>query len=119
MLFKGNKALERGRFQKVAIEDAVEFNCTMQDPRIEVYACSIGFIGQNRAEQVKITQLLLEYFKYANVALEDNLKELTKYSQNNLVINIVEGKALPYQLLYSLLEAKLVVLQKYLAKFIK
>ena len=45
MLFKGNKVSERGRFQKVATEDAAEFDCIMQDPRIEVYACSISFIG--------------------------------------------------------------------------
>ena len=79
---------------------------------------SISLVVQNRAKQAKIAQLLLEYSNFTNIALEDNLKELTKHSQTNLAINIVEGKVLPYQLLYSLLEAKLVVLQKYLAKFI-
>ena len=118
MLFKGNKVSEGGRFQKVAAESALEFNRTMRDPRTEVYACSVGFVAQNEAEQVEMTQLPPEYSDFADVASEDDSKELAAHSWNNLAINVAEGKVPPYQPLYSLLEAELVVLQKYLAEYI-
>jgi hypothetical protein len=101
----------------VATESATEFNRTMRDPRTEVYACSVSFVAQSGAEQVEITHLLLEYSNFADVALEDNSKELAAHSRNNLAINVAEGEVPPYQLLYSLLEAELVVLRKYLAEF--
>jgi hypothetical protein len=58
-----------------------------------------------------------EYSNFANIASEDDSKELAAHSQNNLAINVAEGEVPPYQPLYSLLEAELVVLRKYLAKF--
>ena len=119
MLFKGNKVSERGRFQKVATEDAAEFDRTMRDPRTEVYACSVGFVGQNGAERVEMTQLPPEYSEYADVASEDDSKELAEHSRNDLAINIAEGEAPPYQPLYGLSEAELVVLRKYLAEFME
>jgi hypothetical protein len=80
----------------VAAEGAVEFDRTMRDPRTEVYACSVSFVAQNRAEQVEMTNLPPEYSNFADVALEDNSKELTVHSRNDLVINIAEGKVPPY-----------------------
>jgi hypothetical protein len=96
MLFRGNKVLERGRFQKVAAESAAEFNRTMRDPRTEVYACSVSFVAQNGVERVETTSLPLEYSDFADIASEDNLKELAAHSQNNLAINVAEGEVPPY-----------------------
>jgi hypothetical protein len=119
MLFRGNKVSERGRFQKVAAESAAEFDRTMRDPRTEVYACSVSFVAQNGAERVETTSLPPEYSDFANVASEDNSKELAAHSRNNLAINVAEGKVPPYQPLYGLSEAELVVLRKYLAEFMQ
>jgi hypothetical protein len=119
LLFRGNKVSERGRFQKVAAEGAAEFDRTMRDPRTEVYACSVSFVAQNGAEQVEMTNLPPEYSDFADVASEDNSKELAVHSRNDLAINIAEGEVPPYQPLYGLSEAELVVLRKYLAEFMQ
>jgi hypothetical protein len=68
----------------------------MRDPRTEVYACSISFVAQNRAERVKTTSLPPEYSDFADVASEDDSKELAAHSQNDLAINVAEGKVPPY-----------------------
>ncbi len=118
MLFKKNKAKNIALFQKVATEDAKEFKRTMRNTNADVYTCVINFVGQSSVEEAIIGYLLLQYSKFANIALEDYSKELTKHSLHNLAINLVEDAVLPYCLLYRLLEAELVVLQKYLANFI-
>ena len=76
-------------------------------------------MGQNGAERVEMTQLPPEYSEYADVASEDDSKELAEHSRNDLAINIAEGEAPPYQPLYGLSEAELVVLRKYLAEFME
>jgi hypothetical protein len=119
MLFRGNKVSERGRFQKVAAESAAEFDRTMRDPRTEVYACSVSFVAQNGAERVETTSLPPEYSDFADVASEDDSKELAAHSRNDLAINVAEGEVPPYQPLYGLSEAELVVLRKYLAEFMQ
>ena len=63
----------------------------MCNPRADVYACVIGFVGQIRQEHPIVVNLLLQYSKYANIALEDNSKELASYSLNNLPINLVDS----------------------------
>jgi hypothetical protein len=91
----------------------------MRDPRTEVYACSVSFVAQNGAERVKTTSLPPEYSNFADVTSEDDSKELAAHSRNNLAINVAEGEVPPYQPLYSLSEAELVVLRKYLAEFMQ
>jgi hypothetical protein len=45
MLFRGNKAKDKAKFQKTAMEDAEEFERTMRDPSVDVYACLVSFVG--------------------------------------------------------------------------
>ena len=117
MLFKGTKASEGAKFQKVAIEDAKEFDRTMRDPRADVYACIVGFVGQIGREHPMVVDLPPQYSEYADVASEDDSKELAGHSSNDLPINLVDGAMPPYQPLYGLSEAELVILRKYLADF--
>jgi hypothetical protein len=117
MLFKGNKAKDMAPFQKVATEDAEEFKRTMRDANADVYACVVNFVGQSGAEEAIVGHLPPQYSEFANVASEDHSKELAEHSSHDLAINLVEDAAPPYCLLYGLLEAELVVLQKYLANF--
>jgi hypothetical protein len=90
----------------------------MRTPNVDVYACFVNFVSQPRAEQANIAHLPLQYSKFADIALEDDSKELPAHSQGNLAIKLEEGGVLPYQPLYGLFKAKLVVLRKYLNNFI-
>jgi len=117
MLFKGSKAKDQASFQKMATEDAEDFERTMRDPTVDVYACSVNFVGQSGTEGPKGTDLPPQYHEFADVASEDSSRELAEHSLNDLAINIEEGAAPPYQPLYGLSEAELVVLRKYIADF--
>ena len=45
MLFYRVKDKDLQTYSKVAIKDVKEFNCTIQNPKIEVYRYVINFIG--------------------------------------------------------------------------
>ena len=63
----------------------------MRNPRADMYACVIDFVGQIRREHPIEVNLPPQYSKYADVASEDNSKELAGYSLNNLPINLVDS----------------------------
>ena len=45
MLFRGVKAKDMAKFQKVATEDAEQFERSMRDLLVDVYACLVNFVG--------------------------------------------------------------------------
>ena len=89
----------------------------MRNPRVDVYACVVNFVGQSRLDKPVIAIIPLQYSNYADIALEDTLKDLPKHSASNLAINLEGEDILPYQLLYRLSKAELVVLRKHLAEY--
>ena len=90
----------------------------MRDPRLEIYACFVSAVTQGSLEQPIIAKMLLQYCKFADIASKDNSRELPAHSASNLAIKTIDNKPLPQKPLYRLLEAKLGVLQRYLANFI-
>jgi hypothetical protein len=50
--------------------------------------------------------------------LEENAKALTKYSLNNLTINLIPRGVLPYYPLYNLSRTKLELLREYLEEYV-
>jgi hypothetical protein len=48
MLFRGTKAKDLASFCKVRLKGAVEFKRSMRDPKADVYAFLVSFVGENR-----------------------------------------------------------------------
>jgi hypothetical protein len=86
MLFRGIKNKDRGSFQQIAIEDAELFNCSMQDPRTDIYTYSVNFIEHSAPVQASIGQIPPDYAEYADIELEKDTKGLAKHSSHNLPI---------------------------------
>ena len=118
MLFRGVKAKDIAKFQKVATEDAEQFKRSMQDLLVDVYACLVNFVGQRGTEEGIIGYLPLQYAEFADVGLEEDLKGLPKYSNYNLAITLTPKGVPLYQLLYNLSIIELEVLRKYLTRYI-
>ena len=45
-LHRGSKDKDKRSYQKVAVEDATEFNRTLLDPEADVYYCSVNFVAE-------------------------------------------------------------------------
>jgi hypothetical protein len=56
LLFRGAKVKDQGQFQKVAIEDAKQFESSMRDPKVDVYRCLVNFVGTSAAVGVHVDQ---------------------------------------------------------------
>lgn len=117
VLLCGTKDKDVPRFEQVGIEDAEQFEGTMRHSKVDVYACLVSFVGQNAPEEPKVARLPPQYAEYADVASEKDSMDLAEHSSHDLEINLVEGASPPYQPIYGLSEAELVVLRKYLTKF--
>jgi hypothetical protein len=117
LLFRGVKAKEEATFKHVAAEDAEEFDRTMRDPRSDVYACLVGFVSHSGSYSPETPTLPPQYAGFEDVASENDSKDLPPHTSNDLAIHLTEGTSPPYQPLYGLSEAELVVLRKYLADF--
>ena len=79
MLFKGVKNKNVSKYAKVALEDAVEFNKTMQSLQVDVYVCSITFLATRDSLFIAKLKLRLEYKEYTDVARFNKLLELLLY----------------------------------------
>jgi hypothetical protein len=117
MLFRGIKDKDRGSFQQIAIEDAESFDRSMRDPRTDVYACSVNFVGHSAPVQAGMGQIPPDYAEYADVGSEEDAKGLAEHSSHDLPIQLVPDTHPPHQPLYNLSAIELEVLRKYLAEY--
>jgi hypothetical protein len=117
MLFQGTKGKDAGTFQQVAVEDAEVFDRSMQDPRADVYACLVSFVGDVPQAQANMAQLPPQYAEYVDVGSEDDAKGLAEHFSHDLAIQLVPDAQLPHQPLYNLSATELEVLRKYLAEY--
>ena len=54
MLFRGTKAKDMPKFQHLAAKDTKQFERTIRDPKVDIYACVVNFIGQSKLEQPNV-----------------------------------------------------------------
>lgn len=118
LLLRGRKVKDQPPFQQVGIKDAESFDRSMRDPTVDVYACSINFLGQVGPEQPNMDQMPAEYAEYADVGSEDSAKELPEHASHDLVIQLIPGSQPPHQPLYNLSATELEKLRKYLSDFL-
>jgi hypothetical protein len=117
MLFRGRKAKDEGAYRQVAVEDAEAFDRSMRDPRVDLYACLVNFVGQFVPIDANESQLPPQYAEYADVGSEDSAKGLAEHSSNDLAIQITPEGVPPHQPLYNLSATELEVLRKYLQEY--
>jgi hypothetical protein len=117
MLFRGVKEKDSGPYTKIAIEDAKTFDCSMRDPRVDVYACIVNFVGADPAMEAKVAQLPPQYAEYADVGSEEDARIAPEHSSNDLAINLVPDSQPPHLPLYNLSAMELEILRKYLSEY--
>ena len=76
MLFKGVKNKNVPKYAKVALEDAAEFNKTMQSLQADVYVCSITSLATRDSLFIAKPKLRLEYKEYVDIARFNKLLKL-------------------------------------------
>jgi len=79
MLFRGVKDKNVPKYAKVALEDAAEFNRTMQSLQVDVYVCSITSLATRDSLFIAKPKLRLEYKEYADVVRFNKLLKLLLY----------------------------------------
>ena len=117
MLFRGVKAKDMAKFQKVATEDAEQFERSMRDPSVDVYACLVNFVGQRGTEEGIMGHLPPQYAEFADVGSEEDSKGLPEHSNHDLTITLTPEGVPPHQPLYNLSVTELEVLRKYLTEY--
>jgi hypothetical protein len=103
----------------VLIEDAKEFDYTIQSPSLDVYVCSVNLVGQVVPKIVQNRQILEVYYKYTHLGSEDGARALPNHREQDLAINITPRATPPYQPLYGLSATELEILRKYLADYLQ
>lgn len=118
-LFRGVKDAEKPKFQKIAVEDAEEFDATIRSPSTDVYACSVNFVGQGDLPRPIVAQLPDRYADYADLGGEGEASALPDPGPQDLAITLEEGHQPPFQPLYNLSQVELDILRKYLAEYLQ
>lgn len=138
MLFRGEKAQAWAGFQKLALEEAEEFEKTLRTPMTDVYALLVSAVssvdpgeddegqdGQNWAGGARIgpegtnePRMPPEYADFAGLGSEEDSRTLAEHGPQDLVITLQEGTMLPHQPLYSLSKAELALLREYLDEYL-
>jgi hypothetical protein len=118
LLFRGQKVKDRPKFQKIGIEDAKQFKKTLQNPLVDVYACTVDNTGQFGPKGADAYRIPAYYQKYAKVGSKDDSKSLPKHRPHNLAIDIADGARPPFKPLYNLSASELEVLRKYIAEYL-
>ena len=80
----------------MATEDAEQFERSMRDLLVDVYACLVNFVGQRGTEEGIIGHLPPQYAEFADVGLEEDLKGLPKHSNYDLTITLTPKGVPPY-----------------------
>jgi hypothetical protein len=118
LLFRGQKVKDRPKFQQIGIEDAEQFEKTLRNPLVDVYACTVDDTGQFGPKGADAYRIPACYQKYAEVGSEDDSKSLPKHGPHDLAIDIADGARPPFKPLYNLSASELEVLRKYIAEYL-
>lgn len=138
LLFRGEKSLARATYEKVALEDAEEFEKTLRTPMTDVYALQVSTVmgwdpgdddedweglekpkrTQIGPDQAKLPQLPAQYADFAELGSEEDSKGLAEHGPQDLVITLQEGTMPPHQPLYSLSKGELALLREYLEEYL-
>jgi hypothetical protein len=118
LLFRGNKVKDQPRHEQVILEDAEQFENTLHNPLADVYACTVGYLGQVEPIQDQEHQIPPQYAEFADLRSKDKAQTLPEHSSHDLAINLKEGTQPLYKPLYNLSASELEVLRKYIANYI-
>ena len=138
VLFRGEKDKDRSEFNKIALEDAEEFDKTLRAPSSDVYALLVSTVTEvhtdkpeegrdvpdqppeawTSPERVQSSQLPPQYAEFAELGSERESRSLPKHGPHDLVITLQKGTMPPHQPLYSLSRAELALLRDYLAEYL-
>ena len=108
LLFRGEKRLARATYEKVALEDAEEFEKTLRTPMTDVYALQVSTVvgwdpgdddedweglekpkrAQAGPDQAKLPQLPAQYADFAELGSEEDSKGLAEHGPQDLVITL-------------------------------
>jgi len=119
MLFRGIKGYDGPEYAKVAIEDADQFERTMQNPDADVYVCSIRNLQEASAPGPETPVLRPEYREFEDMALPDKASELAAHGDQDLAIELQPGASPPYQPLYNMSTVELGYLRKYVEDYLQ
>ena len=119
MLFRGVKDHSVPKYAKVALEDASQFDRTMQSPQVDVYVCSITSLATEDSSFISEPKLRPEYEEYADVVRADKSSELPLHGPQDLAIELQPGTNPPHQPLYSLSRVELEFLRKYVDEYLQ
>jgi len=117
MLFRGDKVKDRPPYRKVGLEDTEQFEKSMRDPAVDVYACLVGSVGQNGPEKAEMSQLPPQYVDFADVGSEKDSAVLADHGPQDLAIKLTPESNPPHMPLYNLSQTELELLRKYLADY--
>ena len=119
MLHRGQRTKDQVLVARVGIEEAEEFDRSMRDPTVGVFACVVsprveeGMIGANS------DQLPPQYEQFADICSDEEARELAKHSQHDLAINLAPEGQPPHRPIYNLSSSELEVLRKYLKEYLE
>lgn len=119
LFFRGVKYTGGNKRCPVAIEEAEEFDRTMRNPKVEVYACSVSSVGVIGPERANEAQMPPQYADLADAGSVDDAGGLPDHGPQDLAIDVKEGEVPPCKPLYNLSAAELEVLRKYIADYLK
>jgi hypothetical protein len=118
LLFRGRKYQGQPTFKKIGIEDAEEFERSMRDTSVDVYACIVGSVSHNGPEETTSAQMPPQYAEFADVASEEDSAMLPDHGPQDLAINLVPDASPPHMPLYNLSQMELGILRKYLDDYL-
>jgi len=118
MLFRGSPIKDRPKFEHISIEDAEQFDKTLRGSKVDVYACSVGLVGQLDPIAADKPSVPIHYIHYIDLGSEENATAIPDHGPQDLSITITEGEQPPFKPLYNLSATELQVLRKYLTEYL-
>ena len=119
MFHRGRKAKAKTPYVKVDIEDAEQFNKTVESPGTDLYACLVSSVAQASSDEAKEAQIPPDYAGYRDFFSKDEALILPEHGAHDLAIELQTGTQPPHQPLYNLSEVELQYLRKYLAEYLQ
>jgi hypothetical protein len=118
LILRGTKSKDRTVYQKIAVEEAEEFEKTMRDPSADVYGCLVASVVQTDPEGAGGYGLPPQYAEFAELGSEDDSRVLADHGPQDLAISLLPGATVPHQPLYNLSRTELELLRKYLDEYL-
>ena len=122
VLFRGSPRKGNAPFERIALEGAQEFERTMRSPYVQVFACLVA----TEAEEVQtganghtVAPLPEKYSDFADLASNEEYKDLAEHGENDLKIDLEPGTSPPHSPMYNLSVVELEVLRKYIEDYLR